>query len=276
MKIEEKPIESLEALTKAVLEINKNFQGQVWWRGQGKFDWHLSPSGGRMDGGYEYEYNAIFRFMQRAPSRYQYTPDPSDYFAWLFLMQHHRVPTRLLDWTESPLFGCFFAIESEVTKEDDGALFALCPYLLNQQQVGEYGVFSPHHDASMKAVRRVFQSDAQDANYIVGILPAESHIRLMVQLSVFTLHGSGLVLDELPTTDAYLVKFRIPSDAKPKLREQLKFMGVRESNLFPDLDHLANEIRALRFRPPPALGKADEENLPPQPKGWRAEYGSST
>lgn len=52
MKIEEKPIESLEALTKAVLEINKNFQGQVWWRGQGKFDWHLSPSGGRMDGGY--------------------------------------------------------------------------------------------------------------------------------------------------------------------------------------------------------------------------------
>lgn len=274
MKIEEKPIDSLVSLTNAVLEISKHFQGQVWWRGQGRYKWHLSPSVTRIDGGYEYEQNAIFRFMRRAPSRYLHTPDESDFFAWLFLMQHHRAPTRLLDWTESPLFGCYFAIEDEETKEEDGALFALCPYVLNQQQIGEYGVLSPSHEKAVLAARKAFGRNGQDVNYVVGILPSETHIRLMVQLSVFTLHGSRLILDELPSTDAYLVKFRIPHEAKLVLREQLKFMGVRESNLFPDLDHLANEIRTLRFRKPPDSEKPKTDEHPLM--GWRVEYGSST
>lgn len=276
MKIEEKAIDSLEALSSAILDINGRFQGQVWWCGQGCYDWRLTTSVSRIDGGYEYEQNAIFRFMRRAPSRYPNPPDENDILAWLFLMQHHRSPTRLLDWTESPLFGCYFAVESEETKEDDGALFALCPYLLNRQQIGEYGVLSPHHEKSLLAAKKAFVKNAQDVNYVVGILPSETHIRLMVQLSVFTLHGSGLVLDQLPDSDGYLVKFKISHDAKPLLKEQLKFMGVRESNLFPDLDHLANEIRTLQFRQPPKADKESDGNGPSKFDSWRVEYGSST
>ena len=46
------------------------------------------------------------------------------------LMQHHRVPTRLLDWSESPLAGLFFAVEEEPGA--DGALWCLLPTELNK------------------------------------------------------------------------------------------------------------------------------------------------
>jgi len=169
-------------------------------------------------------------------------------------MQHHRLPTRLLDWTESPLFACYFAVEGENTKDHDGSLFALSPYLLNQDQIGKYGVLSPKHGKAIDAVRKAFDRNYNDVHYIVGVLPSETHIRVMVQLSVFTLHGSGLSLDDLPGKEKFLLKFHIPKESKEKLKDELKYLGIRESNLFPDLDHLANETRALKFKESPNTG----------------------
>lgn len=205
----------------------------------------------------------ILRFKQRAPSRHTHTPSQDDLFGWLFLMQHYRLPTRLLDWTESPLFACYFAIEGNNTVDDDGSLFAINPYLLNQSQVGEYGLFMPHDARSVNAIKKAFRSDAQDVDYVVAILPSETQIRMRVQLSVFTIHGSGRAMDDLPDADKFLIKFRIPSESKKVLRQQLEYLGIRESNLFPDLEHLAKEIRALTFKPPPKTAEAsrDEEEF---------------
>jgi len=56
------------------------------------------------------------------------------------------------------------------------------------------------------------------------------------------------------------LKFKIPKKAKNDLKSQLKTMGVRESNLFPDLDHLAKEIKSLRFRKPSIKEKSINGN----------------
>jgi hypothetical protein len=43
----------------------------------------------------------------------------------LFLMQHHGIPTRLLDWTQNILVAAFFAVIDDQDK--DGELWALNP-----------------------------------------------------------------------------------------------------------------------------------------------------
>jgi len=56
------------------------------------------------------EFWAGQRFRLRAWSYAADLPKWDDYVSWLLRMQHHHVPTRLLDWTENVLVGLYFAV----------------------------------------------------------------------------------------------------------------------------------------------------------------------
>ena len=61
--------------------------------------------------------------------------------------------------------------------------------------------------------------------------------------SVFTIHGNANKLEEIEWNEKYLLKFEVPANAKKTLHQLLYDLGIRESNLFPDLDHLAKELK---------------------------------
>jgi hypothetical protein len=171
-------------------------------------------------------------------------------------MQHYRLPTRLLDWTESPLIACYFAAESDPATQEhpgdaldtEGSLFALSPYMLNDSQIHRSVLLLPDDPEPLASINKAFDRQLPEVHNILAVRPSEVAARLMVQLSVFTLHGGGRPVEDLPGYEDFLIKWDIPSGSKSKIRRQLKQLGVRESSLFPDLEHLAIDVASTRFK----------------------------
>lgn len=236
-------ISSIEDLLIVTRETVGNF-GETWWRGQpaGK---SLIPGAYRDRATHRMEWRRMTRFMQKAGTRYPNVPGPEQYAEWLFLMQHHRLPTRLLDWTESPLIASLFAVIDD--NEQDGCLWALSPYELNSRHM--MSILPGHGLIHPDAIPVMFEIPFKEPEFldppydrVVAILTTEKNVRMLQQQSALTLHGTKVPLDQLPEKDNFLRSFRIPSCAKTLIYEDLLRLGIRESSLFPDLDHLAGDI----------------------------------
>ena len=109
-----KTVQSLETYISHVERLRANRKGRLWYRGCGKVSYELKPSLYRhkrtksIEDLMLLEKNLMARFQQRSiPFHSRALNDP---WEWLFFMQHYGVPTRLLDWSESPLMALFFAV----------------------------------------------------------------------------------------------------------------------------------------------------------------------
>jgi hypothetical protein len=163
-------------------------------------------------------------------------------------MQHYRLPTRLLDWSESPLIALYFATEADGNDNTDAAIWALLPTTLNFQQIKREGICTPGsrdlHQLSLEA----FVPNKTNPDYgILSVLTEQSDLRHMIQQSVFTIHGCGTSITELAEADKFLAKIRIPAKAKTVFRQVLALFGLSRAVLFPDLENLAAELASLDF-----------------------------
>ena len=219
----------------------------IWWRGQANSssDWSLLPSIFRRKDPAIIEQDFANRFRRKAISRHPQCPPFYDNTGWLFMMQHYRLPTRLLDWSESLLIATFFAVTEEIEKP--GALWALSPFSLNQDQFAKRCIFEPDGDTLKPLIMHAFKERAPGSEKIAAVSSKEVDLRVMVQLSVFTIHGSDKPLESLPNHEKFLMKFEIPSESKKRLKQMLWDLGVRKSNIFPDLENLAKEMSEAEY-----------------------------
>lgn len=114
----------------------------------------------------------------------------------LFVMQHHGMPTRLLDWTESFTTALWFALNEP--GENDPCIWMLDPFQLNNLESGNSALLLPDYDFTPEGGyllgyepyvvdidKRTF---AQFPHRIAAIAGVSSIPRLHSQRGVFTLH----------------------------------------------------------------------------------------
>ncbi len=252
-------ITDINGVMEAAEFLEQRSKSLVWWRGHGKDkwvdkkgvarDWKLVPGVYRSNNNdpYRYETNLVVSFKARAPSRQGNLPNSDRPDEWLVLMQHHGLPTRLLDWSASILTALYFAVRDH--QQQNGALWAINPARFNHIQVGTGQLLTPNHKDAWPLFLPPFIAEATQHDRILAFLPTELDTRMLLQQTGFTVHGYSDPIETLAQHEEFLMKWTIPSDAKKDLQSSLERLGIRESTLFPDLDHLANDIKSMTFTP---------------------------
>lgn len=235
---------SLQDIIASAEELTATWPGELWWRGHASNTFVLQAGVYRRDRGTRAEQNLTLRFRQYAPTRHANCPVQEDFISWLFLMQHYGLPTRLLDWSTSVLVATFFAVIERPT--EDGVVFAMDPRRMNDATIGDATLVpttsSPARDLFVGAF-----DDRKTDSRTIAVLTHEIDDRMLVQQAAFTIHGDKRPLDTRPDADKFLRRFDIPAAAKQRLYSQLKIIGFRRSTLFPDLAHLALDLKELVF-----------------------------
>jgi FRG domain-containing protein len=238
-------IYSINDLVRAVDGLVKETNRRWWFRGHANSSWKLLPFVRRGYSRQQERYLAN-EFYVRARSRYQNCPEHDDYAGWIALMQHYGLPTRLLDWSMSPLIASFFATQpSDITA--DACIWALTPGQFNEDQGFEHLVY-PLNAGRLRNMLKPALKGEDETEKVVAAAPIETDARMQVQQGAFTVHASEEPLDRLAGSQYWLRKFTIPTESKASIAWELSLMGFRLGDLFPDLGNLAAELKG-RHRP---------------------------
>jgi len=169
----------------------------------------------------------------------------------LYLMQHHGLKTRFLDWSYNPLVALFFATYNW-DKNQNARLWLLDPLLFNEVFEGEYKIIKPNHQKSyfdfldsFSVSNDIYAFDPYQFNY------DDFNKRIEAQSGVFTLHLTRNAVSPNFYALNKLLKFEIDTLKSPfsirSLRKDFpdKNVVLHYIDIHPDA---ANEIEQYLFK----------------------------
>jgi FRG domain-containing protein len=215
------------------------------------------------------DYPRLERHLVRNFRKYAHreAPGPTTW-DWLSLAQHHGLPTRLLDWTFSPLVALHFATAS--WPDDEALLLAvdcegaheLLPAGLRAAYEREGSlVFTTEMLAEHAPGLEAFDALTEDEPFVMFFEPPSLDERIVNQAAVLSaISDASCHMEEWLETQPELWRaWRIPPEVKAEVRERLDQAHVNERLLMPGLDGLAAWLRRYyspRHSAPGDLGGA--------------------
>lgn len=189
----------------------------------------LVPKAGRYDTAYgatrkfpysfDDELEAFREFKRNVRPYLRHAPQTD--LEWLAIAQHHGVPTRMLDWTDSLLVAAFFAVEKA------GAL--------GTQETGDAAIYA------VSGLKPVYE-DAKpfDLTEVCAFRAPHISWRIPAQRSVFTIHPDPTARFEHPRLEKWVIAHQ--DGLCGEIKRNLDACGINEASLFPDIDGVAGYI----------------------------------
>lgn len=182
---------------------------------------------------------------------------------WLALGQHRGLPTRLLDWTYSPLVALHFATEDPADFGQDGVVWCVnfveantrLPRRLKRilEQEGS-DTFTVEMLSAFKSLR-AFDALSREP-FVVFLEPPAIDRRILNQLALFSLMSSPTAtLDDWVEKHPDLCRrVIVPASLKWEIRDKLDQANVNERVLFPGLDGLSRWLARYYMSTAPSSG----------------------
>lgn len=208
---------------------------------------------------------------------------PSDFsecdstFEKLVKMQHYSLPTRLLDITSNPLVALFFACKNYNNSEEneDGRLYRFevkerdIRYFDSDSVSVVANISRRPIDFSIENIKRMDKEDFNDEipiQYLLHEIRAEKphfldlieskHIesvfcvkpkldnpRIIRQEGAFFIFGINNEKSKPAIFEVDCKSFIINKSDKEKILSQLDILGINESTLFPEIEHVAKHLK---------------------------------
>lgn len=222
------------------------FRSSMVFRGVPEAGLDLRPSLTRP----QRDYGPVENHLLRAFKKYARQDSvPDDMWNLLALAQHHGLPTRLLDWTYSPMVALHFVTDKEEQMGLDGAVWCVDCERTNEflptslrallRKEGSM-VFSA--EMLQRAASTLEEFDAlSEAEFVVFYEPPSLDSRMVNQYALFSLLSNprGCLEYWLRQREDPYRKIIIPAALKREVRDRLDQANVTERVLFPGLDGLS-------------------------------------
>jgi len=172
---------------------------------------------------------------------------------WLSVARHHGMPTRLLDWTYSPLVALHFATAEIEDFDLDGAILAINyeqahrilpqPLAAELQREGAHS-FTAELLAGVVASLGDLDRMAPEP-FLLFLEPPSLDVRIVNQYALFSVLSSpsaGLDawMQQHPTLCRKII---VPASLKWEIRDKLDQCNITERVLFPGLDGLSKWLK---------------------------------
>jgi hypothetical protein len=168
---------------------------------------------------------------------------------WLALGQHHGLPTRLLDWTYSPLVALHFVTAGRDWDKCDGVVFCIDYIRAHELLPNELRRLLDQERANVFTTELLTRAAPtigelarySDEPFVLFVEPPSFDERIVNQYALFSsLSRVEASLDEWVERHPVLCRrVIVPAELKWEVRDKLDQANVTERVLFPGLDGLS-------------------------------------
>jgi FRG domain-containing protein len=230
----------------------QRYRSDFVYRGLADHSWGLETGLQRLCGDYVIVEGPMLRSFRKYAESGSIPADTL--LVRLAVAQHHRLPTRVLDWTVSPKVALHFATAEEEHYDKDGVVWCvdvrqvrdLLPMPLQTILADEHAfLFSVEMLPEVKTLKDLDAFGIKHGGFALFFEPPSLDARIVNQGAIMSvMPGARLSLNDF--LESYPQIYRrivVPKELKWEVRDKLDQDNVTERMLFPGLDGLSNWLK---------------------------------